>query len=211
MVKTAMAICLASTLAGCVTDEPTDDGASIDDPIPGDEGDPPTPVAPVAEIEWDISDVEIIALQDLQFLPDTAAVQIRLFGSFEADGGTEVAIGVGPGQRNGHPRSNYGWWSWDEPSINSDDYTSGWCGSFETIQTTRGLICRAPGAPGTRQRTTWVYRQLERFEVTPEGASELDFYVTAYGASDEILCDRIVVTRTGSGASPTTTFPECRP
>jgi hypothetical protein len=208
MVKTTIAVCVASALAGCATaPEPGSDDA--EEPTnPSDDMAPP--LAPEVVIDWELAAVELIALQDNEYLVDTAAVQLRLAGTFEADGGTEVAIGVAAEHRNGHPRNNYGSWSWDEPAINSDDFTSGWCGSFETIRTSRGLICRAPGDPGARQRTTWYYRQLERFEVTTEGVSQFDFYVTAYVGSDEILCNRILVSRSGYDASSTTAFPDCR-
>lgn len=205
---TAVVVSLVSALTGCATDS-AESEPEADPPV--SDGEPGDRVVTRIEIDWDNTLVEEIARRDNVNLEDVAAVQIRTGGTFIAAGGTEVAIAVGAGSRNGHPSENYGSWSWDNPSIDSDDYTSGFCGSWESIRTSQGLICRAPGDPSSEQRTTWYYRQLEQFDVTSNG-SEFDFYVTAYDTSKaEILCERVVVTDSsvGSGA-PSVAHPACR-
>jgi hypothetical protein len=213
MMKLAsVAISMAGIVAGCVTQaEDHDDppiGSGSEETDDGNEQEP-APIASVVTIDWGMSEVVEIARRDT-YLAIQTAVQLRLKGTFEAAGGSEIAIGVAVGRRNGHPISNYGWWSWPEPAINSDDYSNGSCGTWEALRTNRGLICRAPGAPTTRQTTTWSYAELEPFDLSTEGVGSYDFYVTAYDrANQELLCNRILFSISDPYGSPSTSYPAC--
>jgi hypothetical protein len=206
-----LALSMAGVLAGCVTD----DDRAEDPPVPPaemstEEMNNPAPIEPVVTIDRAMSEVIEIARMDRLGLADAVAAQIRLVGTFEAAGGSELAIGVDAGERNGHPISNYGSWSWNTPSIHSDDYSNGSCGSWEALRTTRGLICRAPGDASTRQKTTWSYAQLESFELADDGGASFDFYVTAYDRwNRELLCNRVLVTQSDPYGAPSTTYPAC--
>jgi hypothetical protein len=166
--RTNIHLLFIGCVAGCVTNEPTTEPPPHET---GSDTQPPMPVEATVDIDWqgDGVDVDEITLFFTSFGGNQeAAVQMLLKGSVTAPGGTKLLV-----QLDG------GGGGWERGAYNSDDYTSGACGSWQALQTQSfGLMCQAAGGPYDVAKTDWNYAQSKL--VTLEGTPDAYHYTAKF-------------------------------